>query len=831
MTSSALAHEKAAGDLCVHCGSRVPAAAEGGRGRYCCTGCEAVAALLEEEKLTGYYRLAEGRTRAVGELPRPASHAWLEPLIDAAEGRVALEAPAEAGISEAPAVCALEVDVQGIHCAACVWLMRELFRREAGGLGIIVNPALGKVRLSWRRGLFDPIRFVRAVERFGYRFGPARKRPSSVLGSLTWRLGVSVALTMNVMLFAVSFYFGLSRADGPLYTLFSRLSLVFSSAVVAVGGWPFFQAAWAGLRARMLHLDLPIALGILVVYATSLVQVALGRGGDLTYFDTLNTFVTLMLLGRFLQQRYLESSRRYLLEDDGAEGVLVRRLEEGRVAVVPAPRVRAGDEILVAPGELCPVDAALTSSGGTISSDWITGEPAPRALSQGAVVPAGSFNAGNASWTAKAVQDFSASPLSALLRAAAPKGVGAHSRFWDAIARRWVVSVVVTALLAFLVHLGAGLGQALDGAVAVLVVTCPCGIGLALPLAYDLVLARLRRTGFFARQADLLDRLVRVEKVVFDKTGTLTLSRLELAEPHLVTTLAAEIQMIAYNLACRSGHPVSLCVADALAATGARYEPEAAVQEVPGHGLSWQRADGLWRFGRRSWAQNEGAESPEDAASGGAVLTHNGCWLATFAVREVLRPGVVSEMTRLAQAGLERFLISGDVRARAARLASTLGIAPENVRAERRPEEKAADVAQLGAETVLYLGDGVNDALAFERALCAGTVAVDRPVLPGKSDFFLVGANLAPLTTALLASRRLRGVARRVLALSLGYNAIAITACFLGLMSPVRAALFMPLSSLSLLLFTVASLRERDAASVRRRPFSSRPLTAVGGPP
>jgi len=756
----------------------------------------------------------------VGERPQASSHAWLEPLLEAA-------------VQGDGTVCSLEVDAQGIHCAACVWLMNELFRRQAGGLGITVNPGLGKVRLTWRKGVFDLQAWLNAVERFGYKFGPQRKHASSALGSITWRLGVSAALTMNVMLFSLSFYFGLSRADGPVYLLFSRLSLVFSTAVVVIGGWPFFKAAWAGLRSRLLHLDLPIALGILVVYGTSLGQVALGRGGDLTYFDTLNTFVTLMLLGRFLQQAYLESSRRLLLEDDGAEGILVRRIDGNRVQVVPAPQIRRSNILLVAPGELCPVDALLSTPQAVISADWITGEAAPRNVNVGESVPAGSFNAGRTAFSAVAAHDFAASPLASLLRAGAPKGAGEHLRFWDSLARRWVVGVLVMASVAFCLHIAHGLGAALDVAVAVLVVTCPCGIGLALPLAYELVLARLRRAGFFARQSDVLDRLVRVQKVVFDKTGTLTLSRLELTNNRVVATLTPALRDIAYNLACRSGHPVSLCVAEALATQGASYDAQAAVQEHPGHGLSWQQGDNAWRFGERRWASGDN-EAPSlidaqvEVASpeGGAVLTCNGRLMADFPVGEVLRPGVSKHLAGLVRAGHQLHLISGDTPARAARLASRVGIPQENVRARRRPEDKAQDVLALDASTVLYLGDGVNDALAFERALCAGTVAIDRPVLPGKSDFFLVGENLAPLVTALAASRRLRAVARRVLTLSLAYNAVAITSCLWGVMSPLRAALFMPLSSLSLLLFTVASLRERR----ERAPRPSNPHVSASWP-
>jgi Cu2+-exporting ATPase len=763
---------------------------------YCCAGCEAVANLLRSEELTRYYAIAGGDVLPVGAAPVARTHAWLEPV---------LEAQREADVAT------VELDVQGIHCAACVWLMNETFRRCAGGVALTVNPALGKARLTWRRG-FDPGAWIDAVERFGYQFGPSRKQASAASASLTWRLGVALALTMNVMLFSVSFYFGLGRADGELYTLFSRLALLLSTGVVIVGGWPFLVAAAQGLKSRLLHLDLPIALGIVLVYATSLIAVARGRDGELAYFDTLNTFITLMLLGRFLQQRLLERNRQLLLADDGAEGLLVRRLAAAdRLEVARAASVRVGDRLLVAPGELVPVDAELEGGSALVSTDWITGEAEARTLPAGGRLLAGSFNAGAAAFSAVARQNFADSSLVALLRQTTSRaGAAGHLRFWDRLARRWVVTVLVAAAAGFALWLPRSSTRALDVAVALLVVTCPCAIGIALPLAYEIVGARLRRAGFFGRTADLLDRLERVRKVVFDKTGTLTLQRLELVPDGSVERLSAEERAIAYNLACRSAHPVSACLAGALARGGAPYDAAAAVVEVPGAGLEWRRADALWRLGRAGWA------APTAAAAGTTVLARDGLIIGRFATREALRSGAAAEIAALRAAGYGVHLLSGDALPRVAALAAALGIPADQALGGRTPEDKAADLARIGGADALYLGDGANDALAFGQALCAGTVAIERPILPGRSDFFIVGAHLAPLRAALEAARRLRRVARRILALAVAYNVLAVSTALAGLMSPVRAAIFMPLSSLSILLFTVMSLRPKAATAASR---------------
>jgi Cu2+-exporting ATPase len=369
------------------------------------------------------------------------------------------------------------------------------------------------------------------------------------------------------------------------------------------------------------------------------------------------------------------------------------------------------------------------------------------------------------------------------------------------------VGVLTLAAAGFLLWLPKGFLPAMNVAAALLVVTCPCAIGLSLPLAYELTLSRLRREGFFARSQDLLDRLTQVKKLVFDKTGTLTLGRLKLTRPEELAALDAPTRDLAYNLAVRSSHPVSSLVAKALGERGARYDASAQVVEVHGKGMEWQREGVLWRLGRSEWA------SPL-AAPRRTVLAKDGIELASFPTEEVLRPDAKAELSALAAKGYEVWLLSGDSTERVAALAKTLAIPPERALGQLRPEDKAVEVQRLDRQDTLYLGDGVNDALAFERALAAGTPAIDRPVMPGRSAFFLVGEGLSQIKAALARSEHLRVVVRRVLTVSLAYNVFAVASCLLGRMSPVTAAISMPLSTLTLLTITVASLKDRPNSKV-----------------
>jgi len=772
---------------CLHCGTPV---ADPARGAFCCAGCEAVHGLLVDQGLTRYYALARGAVLPATSVERVRSHAWLEPLRTAAE-------------ATASPLCALELDVQGIHCAACVWLMNELFRRTPGGAGFTVNPALGKVCMRWRPGVFDVERFVCEVERFGYAFGPSRKTTPRPSRDLVVRLGICAAATMNVMLFSFSFYFGLSPGDGSTFSLFTWGSLLLATVVVLVGGWPFFRAAQRGLARGLLHLDVPIALGITLVYALSVVQ-TLQHRGDHAYLDTLCTFITLMVLGRWLQQRVLDRNRRFLLEDDGSDALVVRRREGATVAVVPAPRVGAGDTLLVAPGDLLVVDATL-SQAGRFSLDWITGEPEPRTFPAGETVPAGAFNAGRSAVEARATQSFQQSVLPVLL-AARPEGErrSGSARFFDALARYYVVTVLTLAAMGTLLWMHAGVHRAVDVAVALLVVTCPCALGIAIPLAHELVHAGLRRKGVLVRAPDLLDRLVRVRTVLFDKTGTLTLGRLDLVEPRHPGQLSPEIRDLVYSMTAGSNHPVSRCLAKALAGAGARVAAPVQPEEIPGCGLELVRGGRRHRLGAPGWAVPGAAAEP-----GVTLLSVDGQLLARFVTREAVRPGAQREVLRLRAAGLDVWLLSGDARTRVEEFGRALGLSGDRVLGELSPADKAAVVARVDRRDTLFIGDGVNDSLAFAAAFAAGTPAVDRPVMPGKSDVFFLGESLESLGELLLAAQSLRSVVRRILAMAFAYNAGAVTVAMLGLATPLGAAVAMPASSLAILLATTAWLAGR----------------------
>ena len=337
-------------------------------------------------------------------------------------------------------------------------------------------------------------------------------------------------------------------------------------------------------------------------------------------------------------------------------------------------------------------------------------------------------------------------------------------------------------------------------------VTCPCAIGLAVPLAHELVHVALRRAGIFLRRQSFLDRALRVRTVLFDKTGTLTRGRLALLPEALaaLAALPAETRAVAAAMASRSNHPASRTLAAALgdAAPAAVADPSL-LEEVPGQGMRWERGSAQWRLGRPEFA-SPGEASARPAADGETWLARDGVPLARLAFAEEVRADVPDELARLAAAGLEVRVLSGDHPERVRALARRIGLREECVEGGLSPEAKAARVQEIDRRDTLMVGDGINDAPSFAVAFCTATPAVDRPHLPARADLYYLGDGVAAVARALAAAVRLRRVVWANLAFAFAYNAVALTLAFAGLVTPLLAAVLMPASSLTVVGHTIA---------------------------
>jgi Cu2+-exporting ATPase len=760
---------------------------------YCCRGCRTVHAILNKAGLTRYYDLRRGPGLPPADLDsRRVDHKWLE-LLES-------ERAAENGISR------IELDIQGIHCAACVWLVEELFRRHGGArVGTMwINPALGRIELRVSSD-FPLSDWVNAVEGLGYLLGPARSGGGRSSDELLLRVGICAALAMNVMLFAAAIYLGLR--DGPIYELLNQLSYAAGVLAVLVGGSVFIGSALRAVRGRILHLDVPIALGIVLAFAGSTWSFFFASG-EAIYIDTLTVFVALMLVGRWLQQRMLERNRAQLLADDGTESLLTREVKGGVVRIVHCIGVREGDRLLIAPGDLVPVELRVLDEGARCSLDWIDGESRPRRFERGTSIPAGAFNVGERAFTGVAGTDFASSSLVGLLgNDPASAGDGPLSTgWWSRLSRFYVIGVVMLAAvgIAYWWWRSGDPLRAIEVGTAVLVVTCPCAFGIAAPLAYELVLTQLRRAGIFVRVGDFLDRVRTMTRIVFDKTGTLTTGVLEVVRPSVLEGLSADQIEVLYNMAARSAHPKSVAVRRALEGHPAARFSEMSVEETMGFGIEANIDSIRYRLGSATWVGDR------DDLGADLCFGADGEVLLRLQTDEQLRPGARDEIDKLESRGYQLTILSGDEQSRVTTLGASLGLPEDACIGSQSPERKAAYVRSREPARTLLIGDGLNDQVAMREAACSGTPAVNRPFMASRCDFYFVSPGLHPVAQVLRASDDLAHVVRRILAFAIAYNAVAVSLALAGLMKPWVAAVLMPLSSLLTLGYTVMMLsRER----------------------
>ncbi len=778
---------------CVHC--RTPFLVTTQEGEFCCSGCRFVYHLLHKRGLQDFYHFGEIHTPVGSQVFHERALDWLEGLQAAAE-------------KDSP-VSKLTMRVQGISCAGCVWLLEAIFAEQPGAVSCRVNSSAGTIHLRWERGACDLLAYARDVQRFGYLLGPCGVE-STPTKPLVRRLGICAALALNAMLFSLPRYLGLHPTD-QFADLFDLVALLIATASLMIGGPYFFRRAWASLRRRDLHIDLPISLGLVFAYGGSVVAWGTGSAA-FAYFDFVAIFTFLMLLGRWLQERSVECNRQRLLGMRLSPGS-VCALRDGLEVEGPAESLQAGERFSVGRNGLVPVRSKLLTTPAVFALNWINGEPAPRTFAAGGIVPSGARCLSSETCHFLALEDWGSSQLAHLL-------TFEESRPWRNLSLQKLIRIYLTCILTlaaagfvFWGVLGGEWLAAFQVLVSVLVVSCPCAIGVALPLLDDVAASRLQQSGVFVREGSLWSRLQQVRTILFDKTGTLTLENLVLANPQALGGLTPRAKSALLTLVHTSLHPVAACVREVLLTDGIEPDEEgfSKVREIIGMGLEWSSAAGLWRLGRSTWA---GWASFEE----GTVFSLEGVPLATFRFSEELRPEAANQVGQFSNQGFDLFLLSGDEPRKVSALADNLGLPEGRGLGGLTPGDKARLIRTRWKNSALILGDGANDSLAFDAALCRGTPAVDTGLLEHKADFYLLGRSLAGLGQLFALSHRHRHATRAVFAFAAGYNALAVSASLAGWMNPLVAAVIMPLSSLTSIGIVLLFFRSSSSEQLSQPP-------------
>ncbi len=827
---------------CFHCGLPVPAGSDfsvdydGARLAMCCAGCAAVARAIIAAGLADYYRhrtapAPTGR-EIVPDFLREAA-VYDHPDIQKSFVRVPAEHVREASLI-----------LEGITCAACVWLNEQHLRRQDGVLAVNINYATHRARVQWderKTKLSDILLAVSEIGYLAHPYDPGRSQELLERERRTHlrRLGVAGVLGAQVMTLAEALYIGdWGGSDPAMRVFFYWVSLLLTVPVLLYAAAPFFRAAWRDLRNRRAGMDVPVVLGLLTAFAGSVWTTLTGEG--VAYYDSVTMFVFLLLAARYFElrarSRSAEAAETLVKATPAVATRLTTRDGVGHAEAVAIAQLAPGDLVLVRPGESIPADGVVVAGASSVNEALLTGESLPLAKDVGTHVIGGSINI-ESPLTVRVEKTGQDTVLSAVLRlldrASAEKP--RLAQLADRVAGWFVTALLLIAAGVAILWWQIDPARVLPVTIAVLVVTCPCALSLATPTALTAATGALTRRGLLATRGHALETLARATHFVFDKTGTLTRGDLRLVHLQALARLSeTECLRIAAGLEQHSEHPVGkalIAAASGLAATAAEN-----VRNTPGAGLEGTVAGHTYYLGTTAFIQQRTGRTLDaplrtalQARGTLVVLADAETLHAVFVFDDPLRAGAAELVAALKQAGKQVLVLSGDHEQAVRRVARAVGI--ESVGFDLKPQDKLTRLRELqaGGAVVAMLGDGVNDAPVLAAAQVSIAMGSAAHVSAAAADMILLSPDLNRLIDAVATARRTLSIIRQNLAWAIGYNLIALPAAAAGLVTPWLAALGMSLSSLTVVANALRLVGPRPATTpAASTPASERPAAVSG---
>ncbi|MCW5691742.1 MAG: heavy metal translocating P-type ATPase [Pseudolabrys sp.] len=740
---------------------------------------------------------------------------------------------------EADGTHGMDVAVEGITCGACIGRIEHAVKSLPGVTEARVNYTNRRLHVAWSDALDEPGRIFDTLAANGYRGHPfvplrAEQEEAAEARQLTRCLAVAGFAAMNVMLLSVSVWSGnVTDITPETRDFFHWASALIALPAAVYAGQPFFKSAFAALRARQLNMNVPISLGVILALGMSVVETA--NHAREAYFDSALMLLFFLLVGRALDHAMRRKTRATAGNLAALRADMAHRFDGGELVRVPASALKVGDRVLVKPGERVPADGEVVGGVSEIDESLITGETERRAIASGAKVYAGSLNfAGTLTLRVTAAGGSALiDEIEKLLEKAA--SAKSHTRrLADRAARVYAPVVHATAALTLTGWLiaGASAHDAIITAIAVLIITCPCALALAIPAVQVVASGALFRRGIILNAGDAIERLAEADTIVFDKTGTLTLP-----EPRVVNAadIDAALLQAAARLAQSSRHPLAM----ALAKEGANATPFEAVTEEPGQGVR-AIVDGTeMRLGSfafcntlpdtplipakagiqesQTHSSDLGLWTPASAGVSGESVSHiyfrHGDRTAAFAIAQSLRPDAVEIVQALRDLGFDLHILSGDRNEAVAPVAQALGMS--QWRGGVDPAQKIAFIEALKGQgrRVLMVGDGLNDAPSLAAAHVSLSPISAADVTQAQADAVFLGERLKPVADAVTIARKARRLMVENLWLAAIYNLIAVPVAIAGLVTPLIAAAAMSGSSLLVTLNALrANIKETEIA-------------------
>ena len=789
---------------CLHCASPVSLRAHSD---FCCHGCETVYGILQQSGLNRYYSILKNTGEralpvAQGSVS-PSGYSWLD------QPEIRKEYETEHGV---------RFYLEGVHCAACVWLVEKLPSLVPGvaSARLDLGSAVVTVRLD-PQGAATYSEAAQGLLHVGYRPHPIRTSEADELRKkedrkLLTQLGVAAAASGNIMLMAVSLYAG---ADGTFARDFKWISFGLSLPVMFYSALPFYQSSLSALRARQLSIDVPVALGLQVSFWVSVAN--LFRGHDHIYFDSVSALVFLLLSSRYLLRRVQRSSLNAASLAHFLMPATARKLgADGTYAETPLSEVRVGDELEILPGDLIPADGVVLHGMSSLNASLLTGESRPESVSSGDIVYGGTQNE-QSRITIRVTSSGRTSRIGRILESmeSTLKSRAPIIAFSDRVSRAFIAITLLLLPLVFWGGLQNGWQEALDRALALALVTCPCAFALATPLSFASVLGKAAKSGILIKGAEILERLSQIETAYFDKTGTLTEGKFQVLQWKAAEAVTFDTAALIVALESISRHPIARALTE-------HFRPLAAIKDITledHREIQGQGVEAIWNgkkysLGAAPSGTSEIDSSPtvDQTAQTRIGLYEGNALIGIVSLGDPIRKESNATLRSLSALGIQSRILSGDAAEAVDAVARATGISAPQAMHSATPEKKKQIVEE--SRCAIMVGDGANDAVALAAASVGISVHGGLEASVRASDIYLSRPGLRQIPALIVIGRETLKVVRRNFTVSLGYNAVAATAAALGKIDPLFAAILMPISAFAV--FTSANIGTRRLRAALR---------------
>ncbi len=760
---------------CLHCQQPVPLQKTGA---FCCNGCRMAYNILKNLHLESYYkrRTLDPTMRAL--VPEKTDTTLFKPYIQETDGEKTLY-----------------LMIDGLHCAACVWLIETILSQQKGVLHARINMGTRRLKLVWGSKENTLKKLINSVQQLGYKlmpYNPAHLENEDKKADkhLLFCLAIAGFAAANVMLLSAAIWAGGDNMPHTTRLFMQSISGLITLPAVAYAGQPFFKSAWQALKHRHLNMDVPISLAISITTLLSFYE-TITKSVHETYFDSALMLLFFLLIGRYLDRRTRSKTHSAAEQLLTLQTSFARRLNKNNThALIPLQKLRVNDVILVSKGERIPVDGIITEGTSTLDTSLMTGESLPKHATRTHTVLAGYLNLENSLHVRiTALGDQTVIAEIARLTEESTQTKNKYTRIADRAAKIYAPAVHTLALITFVgwwLFAGVSAHQALLYAVAVLIVTCPCALALAVPVVHVTVTSRFLKLGIILKSATAIERLNNIKDIVFDKTGTLTTGAYV-----LVSGGTKKSRAIAASLAQHSRHPLSI----ALASLYPYASPIKKVKEITGKGLEAKINHKIVRLGNAAFC---GIKNPK-------LLPKNqtDVWLVEgtkkpvrFIFEDTLREDAHTVLATLKAEGHNLHLLSGDTAKTVQYLSKTLPFS--YVKAQATPQQKHAYLASLNYP--MMVGDGINDAPSLAQAHVGVTLGNAADIAKTSADVIIQNNQLSHIHTLLFLAKKAHNAVLVNFTLALCYNAVAIPLAMAGKISPLLAAVFMSTSSLTVML-------------------------------